>query len=97
MKASIFAAMLVAGVLSTPASAAQCGPKQIVAEQLGNRYGEVNFASGVAVGSTVKFFGNPRTGTWSMVTIKPDGTACVIAMGEGFEVIKFAFAEDASY
>lgn len=95
MKASICVAMIVAGVLSAPANASPCGPKQLIADQLDKRYGEVAFASGVAVGSTVKFFGNHRTGTWSMVMIKPDGMACVIATGEGLEVMRLAFAEAA--
>jgi hypothetical protein len=48
-------------LLSSSAIAGQCGPKQMVAEQLGDRYGEVTFASGVAIDSSVKFYGNPRT------------------------------------
>ena len=98
MKTISCAMMLVAALLlSTSANAGQCGPKQIVAEQLSDRYGEINFASGIAVDSSVKFFGNPKTGTWSIVVIKPDGLACVTANGEGFEVMKLAFAEDAAY
>jgi len=84
-------------LLSNSANAGQCGPKQMVAEQLGDRYGEVTFASGVAIDSSVKFYGNPQTGTWSMVVITPDGLACVIAIGEGLEVVKLAFAEGTSY
>jgi hypothetical protein len=98
MKMISYAIVLVAAtLLSSSANAGQCGPKQMVIEQLGDRYGEVTFASGVVIGNSVKFFGNPQTGTWSMVVIRPDGLACVIAIGEGLEVVKLAFAEGTSY
>jgi hypothetical protein len=98
MKTISCAMVLVAAMpLSSTANAGQCGPKQLVTEQLGDRYGEINFASGIAVDSSVKFFGNPTTGTWSIVVIKPDGLACVTATGEGLEVMKLAFAQDAFY
>jgi hypothetical protein len=98
MKTISCAIMLGAGILlPTPASADQCAPKQMVAQQLGDRYGEVTFASGVTTDNSVKFFGNPRTGTWSMVIVKPDGMACVVAIGDGLEVIKLAFTQGASY
>ena len=89
--------LVAAMLLPVSANAAQCGPKKMVTEQLGDRYGEVNFASGIATDNSVKFFGNPRTGTWSVVVIKPDGLACVMATGDGLEVMKLAFAEGASY
>jgi hypothetical protein len=98
MKTIFCATGLVGAILlSSSANAGQCGPKQMVTEQLGDRYGEVTFASGVVVDNSVKFFGNPQTGTWSMVVIRPDGLACVIATGEGLEVVKPAFAEGAYY
>lgn len=89
--------LVAAMLLSSSANAGQCAPKEMVIEQLGDRYGEVTFASGIAIDSSVKFFGNPQTGTWSMVVIRPDGLACVIATGEGLEVVTLAFAEGTSY
>ena len=95
---TIFGVIMGAGLLlSTAANADQCGPKQMVAQQLGDRYGEVTFASGVSTENSVKFFGNPRTGTWSMVIIRPDGVACVIAIGDGLEVMNLAFAQSTSF
>jgi hypothetical protein len=89
--------LVAAMLLSSSANAGQCGPKQMVTEQLGERYGEVTFASGIVIDNSVKFFGNPQTGTWSMVVIRPDGLACVIAIGEGLEIVKLAFAEGTFY
>jgi hypothetical protein len=74
-----------------------CGKIQDVAAQLGSIYGEMVFAAGVATNQSVKFLGNPRTGTWTMVAIRPDGIACVIANGDGLEVMNFALARSASY
>jgi hypothetical protein len=64
-----------------------CGPKQTVSDTLSKQFGETAFASGVAADQQIKFFGNPRTGSWSMVVIRPDGIACIVAIGEGLNVL----------
>jgi hypothetical protein len=68
------------------AEAASCAPKALIEEALGTRFGEVAFAMGMAVGNVVKFFSNPQSGSWTVVVIRPDGIACVVAQGENFEV-----------
>ena len=86
--------MLMTG-MAWPASAevSQCGPKQTVADQLAGRFGEVPIVSGISKNTSMKFFGNPRTGSWSMVVIRPDGIACVLAIGEDLEVSSLAFTQ----
>jgi hypothetical protein len=68
------------------ADAASCAPKGMIEEALGTRFGEVAFAMGVAVGNLVKFFSNPQSGSWTVVVVRPDGMACVVAQGESLEV-----------
>lgn len=95
MKA-IFSIIFFAVTLPMQAQAAgNCGPKQLVFDSLIARYGETAFASGTSISYAVKFYGNPKSGSWSIVAIKPDGTACVIAEGEGLEVMTLALADSA--
>jgi hypothetical protein len=94
MKKVFWIAMLMTG-MAWPASAnvSQCGPKQTVAEQLAGRFGELPIVSGISMNNSMKFFGNPKTGSWSMVFIRPDGMACVLAIGEALEVSSLAFSQ----
>ena len=82
----------------TPAVAesVQCGPKLAIAKQLSERFGEVPIVSGISMSSSMKFFGNPRTGSWSLILIKPNGVACVVATGEDLEVSSLAYAQNIS-
>jgi hypothetical protein len=66
-----------------------------VAKQLAQQFGEVPIVSGVSLNNAMKFFGNPRTGSWSMIVVRPDGIACVMAVGEDLEVSSLAFTQNA--
>ncbi len=83
--ASVLVALLL---VSVPASATgtACGPKGLIEETLGTRFGEAAFGMGVADGNVVKFFTNPTSGSWTIVVVRPDGVACVAAQGENFEL-----------
>jgi hypothetical protein len=95
MKKALCILLLTSGMIA-PAAAevVQCGPKQAVAAQLAERFGEVPIVSGISLNNSMKFFGNPRTGSWSMIFIRPDGVACVLATGEDLEVSSLAFAQN---
>ena len=83
------------GMLSPAAAESpQCGPKKAVASQLAEQFGEVPIVSGISLNNSMKFFGNPRTGSWSMVFVRPDGVACVLAVGEDLEVSSLAFTQN---
>lgn len=83
------------GMLSpATAESPQCGPKMAVASQLAEQFGEVPIVSGISLNNSMKFFGNPRSGSWSMVFVRPDGTACVLAVGEDLEVSSLAFTQN---
>tara|TARA_B100000497_G_C7644560_1_gene387550 strand:- start:130 stop:486 length:357 start_codon:yes stop_codon:yes gene_type:complete len=58
------------------------------------KYGEQPLFKGIGIQfhvtgtpyqSAVMFFTNQETGTWSMISLYPDGTACMIANGTKFE------------
>jgi hypothetical protein len=83
------------GMLSPAAAESpQCGPKMAVADQLAQQFGEVPIVSGISLNNSMRFFGNPRTGSWSMIFVRPDGVACVLAVGEDLEVSSLAFTQN---
>jgi hypothetical protein len=84
---TLFPALLLLAALSAPGEPTNnCGPKQAVSDALATQFGEFAFASGVSVSNSVKFFGNPQTGTWTLVVVQPDGMACIVALGDGLEL-----------
>ena len=87
---------LVAGLLTAgPATAqaasgavgfAPCKPWREVVANLGSRYAERPVGFGLqANGSLVQVFASERTGTWTLVTMHPNGTACLIGAGSSWE------------
>jgi hypothetical protein len=81
------AALLVALVLPLWDAAAQqvCGPRREIAAQLRQRYHEVAVARGVtANGALLEILAAPG-GNWTLIVTAPDGRACVIATGEGWQ------------
>jgi hypothetical protein len=87
--------LLTVGTMSPAmAQGPQCGPKLEVATQLVERFGEVPIATGITFNNSMKFFGNPKTGSWSLIFIRPDGIACVLAAGQDLEVSSLAYAQN---
>lgn len=86
----VFALMLaglVAGI-SLPAAAshrAVCAAREAVLRQLDENYGERPVATGLASNGTVLEVLAARSGTWTILVTRPDGTSCVVAAGEGWE------------
>jgi hypothetical protein len=94
MKKALCVLLLTVGTLPAMAQGPQCGPKLEVATQLAQRFGEVPIATRIAFNNSMKFFGNPKTGSWSLIFIRPDGMACVLATGEDLEVSSLAYAQN---
>lgn len=95
---SIYVAILMLATQSHAAQAeAACGPKQAMMNALTTEFGEIPFATGVSLNKSVKLFGNPQTGTWSLVLITPEGVACIVAAGEGLEVATFTASNGAVF
>jgi hypothetical protein len=69
-------------------AANNCADRAIVLNELATKYRETRRAVGIAANSTVmEMFAAADTGTWTLTVTTPDGTTCLVASGEGFEVI----------
>ncbi len=76
-----------AAAAETVRQAAQpCKPWREVAEYLSKRYAERPVAVGVqSDGSLLQVYAAPTTDTWTMVSMRPDGMACLIGAGKSWE------------
>ena len=68
-------------------SNAHCGHGPSIEQRLIDGYGETIAGTGIAPnGSTfTALYVNPETGTWTILTIFPDGTACIRGVGESWQ------------
>ena len=72
-----------------------CDPVLTMSDIVMNKYGEqplfqgqgLQFAAqtGQAFRSSMMFFVNQDSGTWSLISLYPDGTACMVANGRDFQ------------
>ena len=79
-----------------PQALARCGDAAAIADHLVTRYHEAPLFEGLdGGGNTVTLlFANPATGTWTLLRVHPDGTACMIAAGEAAALIGGLFYGD---
>lgn len=65
-----------------------CLPRTAVLEQLGDRYSESVIAIGLSGGGgVIEVLTSPRGETFTIIVTMPNGTACLIAAGEGWETV----------
>jgi hypothetical protein len=63
-----------------------CHDYKELVRQLGTRYEEVPVSTGLqSNGNLIQVFASPRTGTWTILSVAPDGTGCVVAAGRSWE------------
>lgn len=63
-----------------------CHDYKELVRQLGARYDEVPVSIGLqSNGNLLQVFSSPRTGTWTILSVAPDGTGCVVAAGRSWE------------
>jgi hypothetical protein len=87
--------LLTAGVISlatiTPVIAQNnnCNTYERAQESLTNGYGEYPVWEGLVSSFQfiVQLWVNPQTGTWTALTVSPDGMACVVSDGMPFTFI----------
>lgn len=79
------AAFLAALSLSPPASAEFCGAYGEVAALLTQTYKEQRMSRGVTLNGQLLEIYVAETGSWTVVMASPQGRACVISAGEGWE------------
>ncbi len=86
----VLTAALVFGMLAAapPVAHAQsdCGDRNAMVEHLSRTYGEARKGAGLA-GQTALFeiWASDVTGTWTILKTSPNGTACIMAVGEGWQ------------
>jgi hypothetical protein len=90
----ILTAALVFGMFATappflmPAAQAQiaCGEREAVVQQLSGTHREIRKGSGLA-GQAALFevWASNATGSWTILKTTPNGIACVMAVGEGWQ------------
>ena len=83
----IFVLILLASAF--PASAQQrqlCAPRAALLEKLAADFGEAPFAGGVdGGGNLMEILSSPK-GTWTLLIVLPNKTACIVGSGEGWLV-----------
>lgn len=63
-----------------------CTNRTAAIEQLGSQYGEAPVAMGLANnGGVIELLRSKDGATWTLLITMPDGRACPIAAGEGWE------------
>lgn len=63
-----------------------CHDYKELVRQLGARYEEVPVSTGLqSNGHLLQVFSSPRSGTWTILSVAPDGTGCVLAAGRSWE------------
>ncbi|MFC3613047.1 hypothetical protein ACFORG_04680 [Lutimaribacter marinistellae] len=92
MMATMFKMTMGLGVMVLAAAQVQaqgnCAPREVVIERLAERYGEARRGIGlVQQGSVMEVFASDQTGTWTITVTMPDGTTCLVASGQAYEVI----------
>jgi hypothetical protein len=89
-KRTLTTSVLILGLAAAAPPVAQaqmaCGTRDSVVAKLGEKYGEVRRGGGLA-GPTAIFevWASEATGTWTILKTTPDGFACVMAVGEGWQ------------
>ena len=63
-----------------------CHSYSEIARQLGDRYREEQVAAGLQNdGTLLQVFASKDGDTWTVLSTSPDGTACVVAAGRGWQ------------
>lgn len=70
------------------AATAACAPREVLLEELADRYGETRQTIGLTGGGDmVEMFASDDSGTWTLLLTQPDGMTCAVAAGIAFELI----------
>jgi hypothetical protein len=91
MNHTVFALSLGFGALILAAQSAlaapPCGPRAVVVGQLADRYGEARRGMGLSGNAAVVELFTSEGSTWTVTVTLPDGRTCLVASGEGWEML----------
>jgi hypothetical protein len=91
MPAKITAALALLFAFAAPGFAQQaslCSSlADLVGQIAGERYKEVRVGGGTTIqGVGVEFYANAETGTWTLLSVGPNGSdACIVGAGKGWQ------------
>ena len=69
-------------------NAARCAKRTQMIVRLNERFGESLQSMGLtANGQIIETFAHPDNGTWTILLTFPNGTSCMVASGQDFQVI----------
>lgn len=64
-----------------------CGKRTDLVQQLDEKYGETRRSLGVTAGrGLVELYASEETGSWTILVTTPQGTACLMAAGQAFQI-----------
>ncbi len=63
----------------------QCGAPAEIVSALSERFGEASAARGVTAGGRLLRLFVSEAGTWTILIVLPDGRACVVGHGDGWQ------------
>lgn len=91
MKRHFIALAAAATMFAAGAAAAQtanCAPRTAIVDRLASKYGESRQSIGLGTNNAVvEVFASADTGTWTILFTRPDGISCLMAAGQGFEMV----------
>ena len=62
-----------------------CGPYAVVVQRLESQRGETRWARALnSESAIIETWVNNRTGSWTLLSVTPDGQACMIGSGQHF-------------
>jgi hypothetical protein len=80
----LIAGAVALGAFAAPALAAECAPREQIAQLLASNYHEKPVGMGVTnSGALTVIYASPA-GTWTAVAVRPSGAACVLDVGDGW-------------
>ncbi len=81
-----------------PAAQAQtvCSTRGDFLDKLGARYAESVTAMGLASNGGVLEVLTSKSGSWTIIITRPDGTTCMVANGESWETVPVVAVESAA-
>lgn len=96
---AVGAAVALLGVIlmvSAPASAqtaeggsvTRCAPYQRVVDELSSAYGESRDSVGLSRHEMIEIWRSNATGTWSILIVDAEGTACLVAAGVDYQELR---------
>ncbi len=81
--------VLLAALHGAPVAAqVTCGEYDNWVRTLDSKYGESRRSSGISVQTVFETWANEKTGTWTIISVYPNGRACVVASGESWQEYK---------